>query len=329
MSTPASPPDPGEAALADNVVSGSDAERKPATAGGSPDGVDLPSGREFTESGAISFAQARPVRWVVIAGQVKSGKTTLLSSLYEMFQWSAINGFRFAGSNTLPALEEVCHFSRIASSRDVPDTPRTPYKPTATYLHLKVSPIAEVSAAVDFLFTDVSGEMFEHARTSTDDCKELLFLRRAAAFILVLDGEKAVRPDRRWAMVEEAKSLLQSCLDSSMLPETCRVKIVWSKVDYFEAASLDKTLLNEFRIEVERSFRASFGERIRHFAFAEIAARPTKSPQLSFGHGLPELLDGWVRDYSENESVNLFPDPPRGVRESELFALRQPTETDQ
>ena len=202
MSTPPSPPNIAEKKPEDPIISG-EAEAKPAAVE-APDVIDLSSGRELTESGAISLAQARPVRWIVIAGQVSSGKTTLLASLYEMFQWSPVNGFRFGGSTTLPALEQLCHFSRIASERVVPDTSRTPYSPTASYLHLRVCPTAEVSTAVDFLFTDVSGEMFEHARTSTDDCKELVFLRRAAAFLLVLDGEKAVRTDRRWAMVEEA-----------------------------------------------------------------------------------------------------------------------------
>jgi hypothetical protein len=290
------------------------------------DVIDLPSGKELNESSAVALARSTPVRWVVIAGQVSSGKTTLLTSLYELFQWGKIDGYSFAGSRTLATFEERCHYSRLASDRSSPDTPRTPYSPIANFLHLRVLPPGEVPAPIDFLFTDVSGEMFEHARNSTDECKELVFLMRAATFILVLDGEKAVRLDRRWGMVEEAKSLLQSCLYSSMLSKDCRVTVVWSKIDYFGDAGGDETLA-EFRADAESVFQRSFGHRLAHLAFAQISARPTKAPQIGFGKGLSELLRGLVNNYSQNEPLQLSPEPPDGERESELFAGRQSQET--
>ena len=290
------------------------------------DVIDLPSGKELKESSAVALAQSTPVRWIVIAGQASSGKTTLLTSLYELFQWGKIEGCSFAGSKTLVAFEERCHYSRLASDRSSPDTPRTPYSPIANFLHLKVLPPGQVPIPIDFLFTDVSGEMFEHARHSTDECKQLIFLKRAATFVLVLDGEKAIRLDRRWAMVEEAKSLLRSCLDSSMLSTDCRVTVVWSKIDYFGIGAGDEGLI-EFRAEVERVFRQTFGPRIAHLAFAEISARPTRAPQLGFGKGLSDLLRGWIRNYSQNEPLLLSPDPPIGERESELFAVRRSPES--
>jgi hypothetical protein len=290
------------------------------------DTIHQSSGKELTESSAVALARMTPVRWIVIAGQVSSGKTTLLTSLFELFQWNKLDECSFAGSQTLVAFEERCHYSRLASDRSIPDTPRTPYSPEANFLHLRVLPSGAVPTPIDFLFTDVSGEMFEHARNSTDECKELIFLKRAATFVLVLDGEKAVRLDRRWAMVEEAKSLLKSCLDSSMLSEDCRVTVVWSKIDYFGNLGSDATFV-EFRSEVESIFQKSFGHRLSHLAFAEISARPTKAPQLGFGKGLNELLRGWIADYSQNEPLALSPDAPVGERESELFASRQSPET--
>jgi len=304
-------------------VAATEGPAKP-SANETPEVIDLSSGRELAESSALVLAESRPVRWIVIAGQVSSGKTTLLTSLYELFQWGLIDDCRFAGSQTLAAFEERCHYSRLASERVTPDTPRTPYSPIANYLHLRLQPANEIPVSVDFLFTDVSGEMFEHARNSTDDCKELVFLKRAASFILVLDGEKAVRPDRRWAMVEEAKSLLKSCLDSSMLSENCRVVVVWSKIDYFgDGTNAD---LEKFRTEVHDIFRKTFGNRVAHLDFADVSARPTKAPGLGFGKGIPQLLKRWIHDYSQNEPLQLSPTPAHGIRESELFAIRETAE---
>lgn len=283
--------------------------------------IDLPSGKELSDLSAIAFATARPIRWVVVAGPVGCGKTTLLTSLYELFQWSRIGEYLFAGSNTLPALEQRCHHSRIASENLVADTQRTPYKPEPTYLHMRICLATALHSPIDFLFTDVSGEMYEHGRDSTDECKELTFLRRAGNFLLLLDSEKGVRVDKRWAMVQEAKTLLQSCMDSTMLAEDCIINIVWSKLDYFVAAG-DKKEDKEFREEVEKEFRASFGNRTKHLKFGEIAARPTMAPKLGFGKGVSELLSGWITDCPKAREMVLLPEPPLGTRESELFAQR-------
>ena len=77
-------------------------------------------------------------------------------------------------------------------------------------------------------------------------------------------------------MVQDAKSLLQCCLDSSMLEATCFVTVVWSKCDFFEAAK-NKTAVDAFVKEVEDDFRASFGDRIPQLKFRRTAARPTRS----------------------------------------------------
>src|SRR5205085_5639270 len=100
--------------------------------------IDLPKGKELNESAALNLAKSRPVQWIVLAGPSDSGKTTLLTSLYELFQWRKVEGYAFAGSNTLPAFEERCYLSRRDSGNVTPHTPRTRYKgPHPEYLHLR------------------------------------------------------------------------------------------------------------------------------------------------------------------------------------------------
>jgi hypothetical protein len=164
--------------------------------------------------------------------------------------------------------------------------------------------------------------MFEHARSSTDECKKLTFLRRASHFLVFLDCEKAVQPLKRWGMVQEAKSLLQSCLDSDMVESKCFVTVVWAKCDYFEAAK-DKSSINEFIRNVEEDFKASFCDRIPNFKFHRTAARPTRFPNLKMGYGVKELLGDWIVNWPQGQNMRLAPPVDNGgQRESELFAKR-------
>jgi energy-coupling factor transporter ATP-binding protein EcfA2 len=285
-----------------------------------PDLLDLPSGTELTEVDAASLSAARPTRLVVVAGPVGCGKTTLLTSLYELFQWRSIPGYRFAGCNSFPAFEQRCDLARAASENMVPDTKRTPYK-DPEYLHLRICPATGPLRPVDFLFTDVSGEMFEHARDSTTECQTLSFLRRADHFVLLLDGEKGVRREKRWGMAQNAIALLRSCVDSQMLQGYCVVKVVWAKFDYFEAAT-DKQEQTTFREQVESEFKALFGTSLMHLRFGEIATRPTEARHLGFGHGVAKMLNEWATLCPRERPMDLLPRDSTGTRESELFAAR-------
>lgn len=285
--------------------------------------IQLPPGTVLTEAQAQALASDRPVRLIVVAGAVDCGKTTLLTSLYELFQTGPVKAVQFAGCDTFPAFEQRCHLSRADSENETEDTARTIYDgPAPEYLHLKIQNGEGEADHIDFLFTDVSGEMFEHARNSTDECKRLTFLRRASHFAVFLDCEKVLHPEKKWVMVQDAKSLLQSCLDSSMLDETCFVTMVWAKCDFFEAAE-NMEAIAAFVKEVEGDFKASFGDRIPELKFHRTAARPSRFPNLRMGFGVRELLNDWVTIWSHGRAMEL--DPPAangGQRESELFAKR-------
>lgn len=284
-----------------------------------PDLIDLPTGKELDQAGATKLEAARPVRLVVVAGPVGCGKTTLLTSLYELFQWAPVSGYSFTGSNTLPAFERRCYLSRTASERSVVDTERTPYG-EVRYLHLRIAQENLPQGRLDLLFTDVSGESFERARDSTEECQRLTFLRQADHFLLLLDSEKLVRKERRWEVARDSMTLLRSCLDSGMLADDCLVNILWTKFDYFEAATAGEHA--QFLSRLKGEIETEFGSRVGRLSFSEIAARPTQVNNLKFGHGLPELLKYWATSSPHARPMDLLPARTLGSRESELFASR-------
>lgn len=285
--------------------------------------IRLSPGTVLTEAQALAMAANRSVRIIVLAGAVDCGKTTLITSLYELFQSGAVKKVQFAGCNTLPAFEQRCHLSRIESEKESADTLRTSYEgPQPEYLHLKIQNGDANADQIDFLFTDVSGEMFEHARNSTDDCKQLTFLHRASHFVVFLDCEKALIVDKKWDMVQEVKSLFQSCLDSAMLEHSCFCTVVWAKCDFFEAAK-NKAAVAEFVKEVEDDLKATFGNRLPNLKFHRTAARPTRFPNLKMGFGVRELLDDWITIWPQGRAMQLEPPLENdGMRESEQFAKR-------
>lgn len=176
--------------------------------------------------------------------------------------------------------------------------------PHPEYVHLKLQNGPKALGHIDFLFTDVSGEVFEHARNSTDECKKLTFLRRASHILVLLDCEKLFQPTKRWRMVKDAKSLIQSCLDSEMFDPDCFLTVVWAKCDFVEAAKgKEKTAAKAFMQQREDEFKTTFGRRIKTLNFHQTAARPNRYPNLKFGYGVGELLQEWITTFPQGRKA--------------------------
>src|SRR5262245_14552881 len=78
---------------------------------------------KITEIPQITRRAYTPI--IFLAGDVKSGKTTLLGSILDALLVSPLGGYRFAWSETLMGFEEKCFESRVRSGRTTSDTPRT------------------------------------------------------------------------------------------------------------------------------------------------------------------------------------------------------------
>jgi hypothetical protein len=290
-----------------------------------PEIIDLQLGKELSEAAAISFSRDRQSRLIVLAGPVKGGKTTLLTSLYELFQWGTVADQCFAWSSTLPGFEQKCHQARTASENPTAETQRTQYQgPEPFYLHLRTSPSSTQFPKTDFLFTDVSGELFDHAVNSEEECKLLTFVKRAAHLVLLIDGAKVVQESRN-AIVQKSKSLLRSLLDCEMVSPFCYVTVVWAKCDHFANISpAAQKIITKFREDVEADFTTSFSNRLPEgkFRFMEIAARPKENPQMGFGKGVEQLFRFWLEHAPHICALNLQMAAPKTGRESELYAMR-------
>jgi hypothetical protein len=98
------------------------------------------------------------------------------------------------------------------------------------------------------------------------------------------------------------------------------VRVLWSRFDYFVQAG-NSAEHRAFRDQVNAEFRGTFGNRVIDLQFAEIAARPTKAPELGFGYGVVTLFEEWIKDYPRTREMSLLP-VFAGTRESEVFGRR-------
>ena len=99
-----------------------------------PSSVGLPDAGTLTPSEASRLLRRGDARVISIIGPRDAGKTSLIASLYELFQEGPVSEIGFAQSQTLHAFEQACHDARAASRRGAPDITRTPLGGVRFYL---------------------------------------------------------------------------------------------------------------------------------------------------------------------------------------------------
>lgn len=274
----------------------------------------LPRGEALSIEEATDVARGRKTRLVLLAGSVGSGKTTLVSSIYEAFSSGPFAGFLFAGSRTLIGFEERCHLGRIASKQSAPDTEHTRAGPTQ-FLHLCLK---GTGAATDLLITDLSGEIFRNALNSTDECRRLTILRRADVFSLLIDAGRLASTSERHQAKAEALLLLRSCVEADMLHQRSVVDVVFSKWDLIDKS---ESYASEIEAEIAGRFATTLGE----LRFVRVAARPVAESDVDELYGVDGLLDSWMIDATSLEEPASMSSYWDVKREFDRFPLKQMT----
>lgn len=227
---------------------------------------------------------------VLLAGPVGSGKTTILISLYELFNQGPVAGQLFGGSDTLIGFEQICHPGRVASGLSIPETTRTSRTVGAEFLHLRVSDASgDVPNTTSLLVSDVTGEAFTEARDVTDPTivsREMW--RRADVICLLMNGENLASRTNRQAEKNEARLLLRAACESNFVTERCRLIVVTTKWDTVVTQEAQA-----FCEECDQSLRSQFSVKFKTVTSHQIAARPT-SARVPYAYGVPRLMLDWI-----------------------------------
>jgi hypothetical protein len=280
-------------------------------------GVPLHPSSALDERLAYEITRASPTRVVVISGIAKSGKTTLITSIYDRFNDGRIGDYSFGGSRTIHAFEEWCHDSRDVSEREQPETLRTPFTAPGEqrFLHLCIRRASTrearsiAPAMQDLLITDLHGEKFERVRDDAAAAAGLTVLPRADHFVQLVDGAKLLDSGERHETIADARRILQSCFEAGAIGTRTIVHLVATKWDMVRASGRESSVRAFWEGKVEALSAMAEG-RVGGFAAHITAARVPLSADAS-SWGVNSLLTSWIEESKQK---------PEEVRDGSVIA---------
>lgn len=257
----------------------------------SPKGTTRPTspGLALTVDQANAFLVKCGAKLIVPAGAHSSGKTTLITSIFESFHKGPFASYSFAGSETLYGFEERCYLNRPDFAATRAHTPRTSQNNPNIFLHLRLQRAPFNSIPQDLLLADFSGESFKEAQDHPDALASLPGLERADHFSVLLDGATLKAADSRHATFVNARQLLSTCLLQKAIGNHTHVELIVTKMDLWH----QDTAAMEFIDDQLARLITGIKNGVASTASFKIAARP-EVPGLKFGHGVDALLERWA-----------------------------------
>lgn len=256
--------------------------------------IELPQGKALTVGETYNITSSRKVKFIVLAGPSESGKTTFVTTIYQMFQKGLFAGYLFAGSETLWGFEQRAHLTRTRSKNTSSHTPKTRRGILEAILHLKLCD-CQSNVFQDLLVTDFSGEDYKSIIGNVELARsEFGVIRRADHIVLFIDGDLISQKKYRNGVELESLQLLQTIRDAGLISNNACVDILISKYDIVLRRVTDDPSIENFIRNLHAKFDKKFSEQLRELRHLNVAAMPEDTGNLKIGHGLKELLTYWV-----------------------------------
>lgn len=268
-------------------------------------------GHELGIDQAEAIMSARYSHLIGVLGEVGTGKTCMLCSLYLLASCGQLAPqHRFAGSHTLPGYESRLRDYRKWPGPLLPDriTPHTElaHPRTPGFLHLALTASPEAPHVYDLLFTDLPGEWTSDLIKSARWAERLLFLRRADGLVLTFRANQIADKDTRHSQIQSARILLQRLRDSVGLVRDVPVVIGVTRCD------LSGGTLPAAAYEIAATAQnLGFGN-VATIAIASFSADPKVPSGLGLGDVLRALLT------TSTQSLSLT-SRTRGVRQFDIY----------
>lgn len=255
-----------------------------------PATVTFASGQKLSMREATRLLRRRRSQVVAIIGPYDSGKTSLVASLYDLFQEGPVGEVEFADSTTLHALEFASHHSRIESGRTSPDSERTPLGKAGFYhLDVRGNGAADITTV---LLGDRAGEEYRAAADDVDLSTEFAEISRADSLSLLVDGERLVDSETRHNVLSQIEGMLRAFAEAGVTVRTQRIALVLTKLDAVEESSHSARA----HADVEKllsKLRTRYGDQFAAIELFKVAAAP-KGESVKRGTGVGELLSFWL-----------------------------------
>ena len=256
----------------------------------SVESIQLASANALTPSQASGLLRAEDARVIAILGPLKSGKTSLIASLYDLFQAGPVMEIEFSRSRTLHAFERACHDARSASRRYEPDMSRTS-RGGVSFYHLEIGGGA-AGDRLALIMGDRSGEEYREIADDASNASTFSEVVRADSITILVDGERLLEAGKRHNLRSEIILMLQALHDGDGLRVGSRLALVLTKLDAVQESAYTEQAVCFFTRLLDH-LRGLFGEDLSSIEPFRIAASP-KTDTLERGTGVPDLLLFWL-----------------------------------
>jgi hypothetical protein len=251
--------------------------------------VVLPSAERLKIERAVRLMGSAQVDVFPIVGAPDAGKTSLVASIFDLFQQGPARNLQFRRSSSLFGFEQACHHSRIASQKGTPAAERTPIGDFGFY-HLGVWD--ETSGqANDLLIGDRSGEEYKSVADNPSTAGVLVEIKRADVITVLIDGARLISLESRHNARSMPQMILQGLIDGGVLGDQ-PLALVLTKLDEIQVSDNSERVQKDFDALVE-TVKRLFGTQFRDVVSFRIAASPI-SDVLPRGYGVLELLNYWI-----------------------------------
>lgn len=272
------------------------------------EGLALPSGDKLTVSDAAEVLRRRACQVIAILGGRDAGKTSLVASLYGLFQDGPVSEFSFAGSSTLTAFEVACHDARAVSQRTEPHVERTPRGQLGIY-HLTLHHEASGGLS-ELLVADRAGEEYLEVADDATACRGFSEILRADVLTLLVDGRRLLDTTARHNLRAELLMMLQALRDGGALHPRQRLAVALTKLDVWQDHPDAGRAAQDF-LRLVDSAKSLVSRAVASIKAFRLAALPA-SDALARGHGVPELLGYWMEPGTPGQVV--VSDRPKPMR---------------
>ncbi|QDG74808.1 hypothetical protein [Labrenzia sp. PHM005] len=253
--------------------------------------ISLFLGEALSREKASELQRKSRSRAVSIVGPADAGKTSLVASIFDLFQKGPFATFNFAGSSTLIGFEKVCHDARAASRRDAPHMERTIAGAEATFFHLDL--LSAQSDLVSLFISDRSGEDYLAAADDISRADEFFELRRADVVTLLVNGEHLTMSENRHEVKATTPQIVDALVEAEALRQGGRLAVVLTKQDSVVASPHTVRVQKEFD-EIVDAIIQHHGEYFSDIGRFSIAASPREAEEVKRGEGVDNLLRYWL-----------------------------------
>ncbi len=214
-----------------------------------------------------------------IVGLPNAGKTACIASLYLLLARRMLNGFSYANSRTLMALDEIASGTRIWNDGNPPDQMTIHTELTdvrqAGFLHLRLRRDAD-GRKFDLLMPDLPGE-WSRTLLSNGEADRFGFLKGAEVIWFMVDGRQFVDENTRQLAIYQITHLIERIAPLLPIPRPRTILVAsWRDKGEFPTAALERVQL--------------YGKRLNFMIeFASIASF-SDNDDVSPGIGLAELI---------------------------------------